>query len=202
MCSAGWWSRNCARPEVFDRLSLDHCRADRIRPLLTRALTMAGAEAAAMARTTFAITTLEGSPALNVIASSATAGVNIRVMPGDTVADAIAHLRKVIDDDGVQITVVERGEASPVSALGPPFDLVASLVAELFPDAVTTPYVQTGATDSRHFTRICDHVYRFVPFEMNAAQRQAIHSYDEHLGVDAFLAGIEWYRLLLERLPA
>ena len=162
---------------------------------------MAGAEAAAMARTTFAITTLEGSPALNVIASSATAGVNIRVMPGDTVADAIAHLRKVIDDDGIEITVVERGEASPVSSLGPAFDLVTSLVAERFPDAVVTPYVQTGATDSRHFTRICDHVYRFAPFEMNAAQRRAIHSYDEHLGVDAFLAGIEWYRLLLQRLP-
>ncbi len=176
-------------------------RSDRIRPLLARALTMAGAEAAAMARTTFAITTLEGSPALNVIASSATAGVNIRVMPGDTVADAIAHLRKVIDDDGIEITVVERGEASPVSSLGPAFDLVTSLVAERFPDAVVTPYVQTGATDSRHFTRICDHVYRFAPFEMNAAQRRAIHSYDEHLGVDAFLAGIEWYRLLLQRLP-
>ena len=79
-------------------------RADRIRPLLTRALTPAGAEAAAMARTTFAVTTLEGSPALNVIASSATAGVNIRVMPGDTVDDAIAHLRRVVDDDEVEIT--------------------------------------------------------------------------------------------------
>ena len=33
-------------------------RADRIRPLLTRALTLAGPEAAAMARTTFAVTTL------------------------------------------------------------------------------------------------------------------------------------------------
>jgi carboxypeptidase PM20D1 len=36
---------------------------------------------------------------------------------------------------------------------------------------------------------------------MNAVQRRAIHSYDEHLDVDAFLAGIEWYRALLERLP-
>ena len=176
-------------------------RADRIKPLLTRALIAAGPEAAAMARTTFAITTLDGSPALNVIASSATAGVNIRVMPGDTVAGALAHLRKAIDDDGVEIRVVERGEASPVSPVGEAFDLVTSTVAELFPDAVPAPYVMAGATDSRHFTRICEHVYRFAPFEMSAAQRQAVHSYDEHLGVDAFLAGIDWYRLLIERLP-
>jgi carboxypeptidase PM20D1 len=175
-------------------------RADRIKPLLTRALIAAGPEAAAMARTTFAITTLDGSPALNVIASSATAGVNVRVMPGDTVAGALAHLRKVIDDD-VEVRVVERGEASPVSPLGEAFDLVTSTVAELFPDAVPAPYVMAGATDSRHFTRICDHVYRFAPFRMDAAQRHAIHSYDEHLGVDAFLAGIGWYRRLIERLP-
>ena len=176
-------------------------RADRIKPLLTRALIAAGPEAAAMARTTFAITTLDGSPALNVIASSATAGVNIRVMPGDTVAAALAHLRRVIDDDDVEIRVVERGEASPVSSVGEAFDLVTSTVAELFPDAVPAPYVMAGATDSRHFTRICEHVYRFAPFEMTAAQRQAVHSYDEHLGVDAFLAGIDWYRRLIERLP-
>jgi carboxypeptidase PM20D1 len=176
-------------------------RADRIRPLLTRALTAAGAEAAAMARTTFAVTTLEGSPALNVIASSATAGVNIRVMPGDTVDDAIAHLRRVIDDDEVEITLVERGEASAVSAVGAAFDLLTATVAEVFPDAVPAPYVMTGATDSRHFTRISDHVYRFAPFRMTAAQRAAIHSYDEHLGVEAFLTGIDWYRRLVEGLP-
>jgi carboxypeptidase PM20D1 len=177
-------------------------RADRIRPLLTRALLAAGPEAAAMARTTFAITTLEGSPALNVIASSATAGVNIRVMPGDTVDDAIAHLRRVIADDDVEIRLVEHGEPSPLSLVDDAFDLVATTVTELFPDAVPAPYVMMGATDSRHFTTICDHVYRFAPFRMTKAQREAVHSYDEHLGVDSFLAGIEWYRRLIERLPS
>ena len=48
------------------------------------------------------------------------------------------------------------------------------------------PYVMMAATDSRHFTAICDRVYRFAPFRMTKAQREAIHSYDEHLGVDAF----------------
>ena len=177
-------------------------RADRIRPILTRALVAAGAEAAAMARTTFAITTLEGSPALNVIASRATAGVNIRVLPGDTVDEVLAHLGKVIDDPGVEVTLVERGEASPVSPVDDAFGLVADTIGERFPDAVTTPYIQAGATDSRHFTRVCEHVYRFAPFRMTKAQRQAIHSYDEHLDIDAFLAGIDWYRRLIERLPS
>jgi carboxypeptidase PM20D1 len=176
-------------------------RAEQMRPLLARALGAAGAEAAAMVRTTFAVTTLHASPALNVIASSATAGVNVRVMPGDTVDDALDHLRRVIDDPEVRVRVVERGEASPVSPVDDVFDLVAGLVGERFPDAIVTPYVQTGATDSRHFARICEHVYRFAPFRMDAAQRHAIHSYDEHLGLEAFVEGIGWYQALIERLP-
>jgi len=176
-------------------------RADRLQPLVAKVLTSAGPETAAMARTTFAVTMLEGSPALNVIASSATAGVNVRVIPGDTVDSVLAHLRRAVDDPDVRISVLERGEASPVSPVDQVFEHVAGLVAEHFPDALVTPYVQTGATDSRHFTRISEHVYRFAPFRIDAAQRRAVHSYDEHLGVEAFLAGIDWYQALLEGLP-
>ena len=68
-----------------------------------------------MTRTTVAVTTLCGSPALNVIASTATAGLNIRVMVGDTVAGVVEHIRKAVADDQVRIDVVESGEPSPVS---------------------------------------------------------------------------------------
>jgi carboxypeptidase PM20D1 len=177
-------------------------RVDRLQPVLARALTIAGPEAAAMARTTFAVTTLEGSGALNVIATSATAGLSIRVMPGDTVHGAIDHLRKVVKDPGITVTVIEHGEASPVSPTDDAFDLLTGMIGEVFPDAIPVPYVMTGATDSRYFTRICERVYRFAPFRMTRAQRQAVHSYDEHLDVDAFLTGIRWYCRLLESLPA
>ncbi len=36
---------------------------------------------------------------------------------------------------------------------------------------------------------------------MTKAQRATIHAADEHLEVGAFLAGIDWYRRLLESLP-
>ena len=57
-----------------------------------------------------------------------------------------------------------------------------------------------AATDSRTFSPICDRIYRFAPFRMTKAQREAIHSYDEHLGVDDFLDGVRWYQRLIERL--
>lgn len=174
--------------------------AARIKPLLTRALLAAGPETSAMTRTTFAVTTLSGAPALNVIAATAKAGVNIRIMVGDTIADVLAHLRTVIADDEVHLDVIESCEPSPVSPMDDAFALLESTITEVFPDAVPAPYVMMAATDSRFFTGICERVYRFAPFRMTKAQRQAIHSYDEHLGVDAFVDGVRWYLRLIERI--
>jgi carboxypeptidase PM20D1 len=181
--------------------------AGRLGPLAARALTLAGPEPAAMVRTTFAITTLSGSPALNVIAASATAGVNVRVMVGDTVADVLKHIRSAVRDRSVRVDVVEANEPSPVSPYTSPgssdeaFDLLESTISEVFPDAVPAPYVMMAATDSRFFTAICERVYRFAPFRMTKAQRATIHAADERLGTEAYLDGVRWYRRLIERLP-
>jgi carboxypeptidase PM20D1 len=180
--------------------------AARLGPALPRLLTALGPESAAMVRTTFAVTTLQGSPALNVIAQTATAGVNIRIQLGDTSESVLAHLRKVIGDDRVELDVVEVYEPSPVSPYSTAehtdeaFDLLETTITEVFPDAVPAPYVMMAATDSRTFAPVCDRIYRFAPFRMTKAQREAIHSYDEHVGVDDFLDGVRWYARLIERL--
>lgn len=174
---------------------------DRVSALATRLLPLAGDEAAAMLRTTLAVTTLEASPAINVIASTASAGVNARVMVGDTVDQVVAAVRRAIRDDTVAVDVLEANEPSPISPRDDAFELIEATVGEVFPEAVPTPYVMMAATDSRFFTAICDRVYRFAPFRMDKAQRASIHAADEHLRVEDFLLGIDWYRRLIERLP-
>jgi carboxypeptidase PM20D1 len=176
--------------------------ADRLGPVISRALVAVGPEAAAMARTTVAATTLSGSPANNVIASTARAGLNVRVMVDDTVAGVVEHLRRAMKDESIAINVVDHGEPSPISPMDEAFELIESCIGEVFPEAVATPYVMMAATDSRHFTKICDRVYRFAPFRMSKAQREAIHSYDERIGVDDLVDGVRWYQRLIERLPA
>lgn len=175
----------------------------RLTPLLTRALALAGPEAAAMTRTTLATTMLSGSPAANVIASTATATVNARILVGDTVASVTEHLRRVAGRD-VEVRVVEAGEPSPVSPYvdDPAFALLERTIRDVFPDAAPTPYVMMAGTDSRHFAAICERVYRFAPFPMSKAQREAIHSYDERLTVAGLLAGVDWYAALVQGLPA
>ena len=155
-----------------------------------------------MVRTTMAVTTLQGSPAHNVIAASASAAVNLRLQVGDSVASATEHVRRAVDDDSITVSVLDANEPSPLSPSdGPAYDLLARTITAAFPDAVVTPYVMMAATDSRTFCSICPNVYRFTPFRMSKAQRESIHSYDEHIGVDDWLAGVHWYTRLLERLP-
>lgn len=177
-------------------------RADRLGPAIARAMVAAGHEAAALARTTTAVTTLKGSPAINVIPTSVEAGVNLRVAVGETARSAIERVQRIVGDD-IDVRVVESHDPSPLSPVDDPaFALLERTITDVFEDAIPIPYVLYAATDSRHFTAICDRVYRFAPFRMSSEQRASIHSYDEHLGVDDFLDGVRWYRTLLDGLPA
>lgn len=177
-------------------------RAQRHPGALARLLVAAGPEPAALARTTVAVTTLSGSPAINVSPTSVHAGLNLRIAVGETTAEATERVRRTVGDD-VEVTIIDEHDPSPLSPVDDPaFALLERTITDVFPEAVPVPYVMYAATDSRHFTEICPRVYRFAPFRMSAEQRESIHSYDERIGVDDFLDGIRWYRRLLDGLDA
>jgi carboxypeptidase PM20D1 len=159
------------------------------------------AELNAMVRTTQAVTMLAAGQAENALAERATANVNVRIAMGDTVETAVAHVRKAIDDDGVRVEIAHAGEPSPISPLtGLPWELLRSTIVKTYPGTVVAPYIQNGATDSRHFTRITRGVYRFVPFEMSREERDTLHAKNERIRVSTYLRGIDFYRALLASL--
>lgn len=168
-------------------------------PLLAKALCLLGPETNAMVRTTAVATQLSGAPGENVLATSARASINIRLLTGDTVAHAVARVRRVIADERVEIDVRHGSDPSPVSPWrGEPWRRIAGAVASaLGEDIVTTPYLQLGASDSRWFTAISDHVYRFTPFHLTRAERDALHSHNERIRVSVWLRGIGFYRDLI-----
>ncbi|MGH1563261.1 M20/M25/M40 family metallo-hydrolase [Mumia sp. DW29H23] len=172
--------------------------ADRVNKPLAQVLSKVGAETNAIVRTTTTTTQLSGSPGANVIASRAWANVNIRIAVGETVTSVIERLRSVIGDDSVAVSVREGSDPAPVSRTdNEAFALLCTAVAETYPDAVVVPYVQTGATDSRHFAVSSDSVYRFSPFTMTKEQRASIHTSDELLHVEDLERGIAFFRTLV-----
>lgn len=182
-------------------LRLAFARVERLRTPLTWLFGRLGGETNAMTRTTVAITTLRGSAGANVLAATAAANANIRVAVGETVAGTVERLRRIIHDPKVELRVVEGNEPSPVSAThGPAWELLTECIGTAYPEAIVTPYIMMGGTDSRRFTGICDAVYRFAPFAMDRADRASIHAVDEKISLEALGRGVRFYETLLRKL--
>jgi carboxypeptidase PM20D1 len=173
---------------------------------LTRGLLLAlfprlSPETNAMVRTTQAVTQLSGAQAANALAERAEAIVNIRIAIDSSVAEAVEHVRRAIRDELVAVEALHPSEPSPVSpTTGSAWELVKHTIEQSFPGTVVTPYVMLGASDSRHFTRISDHVYRFSPFEMSGEERGTLHAKNERMRTATFLRGVAFYTRLVERL--
>lgn len=69
----------------------------------------------ALVRTTTAITMAKGSDAANVLASEAEVTVNFRILPGESVAGVIEHVKKLCEGYDVAIHVVSEREPSSIS---------------------------------------------------------------------------------------
>jgi len=168
------------------------------KPVLLRFFTTSGPETNAMTRTTQAVTMLEAGHAANALAERATAMVNVRVAVGSSVAASIGHIRSAIRDEAVRIELVQPGEPSPVSpTTGAGWQRILSAVEATHPGVLCLPYVQNGATDSRQFTSLTPHVYRFTPFELSRDERDTLHAVNERIHVATWLRGIDFYRALI-----
>lgn len=184
-------------------LKFVYANVDALAGPLTKALQLAGPETAAMTRTTAAVTQLSGSPASNVLAESATATVNLRLAVGSSSADAVAHVRRAIDDDLIDIEILDVTEPSAVSRTdGQAWDILCASVRDAFPDAIPAPYIQTGATDSRRFTGLCDTVYRFAPLRMTREDRDRLHAANESVSIATLAEGVQFMIDLITRADA
>jgi carboxypeptidase PM20D1 len=158
----------------------------------------------AMLRTTTAVTMLEGSPKDNVLPSLARASANFRIIPGETTASVIAHVKKVIDDTTVVVTATgttfEPSLAS--STNGPAWDGLQKTIAQIYPEAVVSPYLMMGATDSRYFRRLTPNVYRFTGARIDIEDRDRIHGTNERISVKSYLEGIGFSEQLMRNLAS
>lgn len=163
------------------------------KPLVIRSM-QRDFETAAMVRTTYALTQLEGSTAHNVIPRQANATVNVRVDPGESVDAAFARVKDRFDDT-TTYSLFEVSEPSAVAPFGddPTFSYLRRVIHSVYPDAGIAPYVQTSCSDARHFQRICPRTYRFAGFLFTGDQRARIHTKDEQLDVDAYKRGVGFY---------
>jgi carboxypeptidase PM20D1 len=155
----------------------------------------------ALIRTTSAITIIQGGSRENQLPSRASALVNFRTQPGDSIASICAHVRKVLADERIQFQPAGEGshEASPFSpAEGPVYESLARVLRQVFGNLPLTPFVLTGSTDAHHFTTLCSQVYRFSPVETSQDELEGIHGVNEHIAIEALGKMVKFYGLLIQ----
>lgn len=150
-------------------------------------------------RTTTAVTIMNSGIKSNVLPTKAEAVVNFRIRPGDTAQDVRNHIRRVIDDERIEILDPARSrEASPVSDThSEAFAYLSKTIAEIFPGTPVVPYVVMGGTDCRRFYSLTDNVYRFNPFPFGAGIGTLPHGTDERVGVAGLEDAVRFYARLI-----
>jgi carboxypeptidase PM20D1 len=158
----------------------------------------------ALVRTSLAPTMLEGSPSENVLAARARAVLNARILPGDSSAALLERLRRIARPFGVSAepahpeAVVEPLPESPTEHEG--YRAVRSALAASFPEAACLPILFGASTDTKHYARLAEAMYRITPLLQTNADIAGVHGRDERVSVENLRRCAAFYRALLADL--
>lgn len=144
----------------------------------------------AVLRTGISATMLEGGIRTNVIPTEATAKLNVRTLPGQSIDTVVKRLQRVINDSLVEVTITNRGDDSPASDFhSPMFSAIRESAQALDPSLAVVPYLSTGATDSARLRTWGIQSFGLLPFPMNQGDEDRMHGNDERIPLKALEFG-------------
>ncbi len=164
----------------------------------------------ALLHTTCAITKFTGSEGYNVLPLKASVGMNFRLLGKDTVEKAVRRIEKIASKTArrlagknaqVQVKVISYGNPSRVSSTDcDQWTMLNKVIKETWPEVIVSPYLMMACSDSRHYCRITDKVYRFSAMYMSKEDRAMIHGINEAIRVDVLLKTVDFYTRLIKKL--
>lgn len=171
------------------------------RPVLLQVLPLISAQAGAMIRTTIAFTMLSGSDACNVMPQEASVCANMRFIPHQGMDESLEIIRARAEKHGLKTEVLMANDyTEPVDIRGDAFRTVQRVIDETFPGCAGSPYVLTGATDSRFYQKICENVIRFAPVIYGPEQMKGMHGLNENIEYSCLPGAVDFYKNLIEAM--
>lgn len=165
------------------------------KPLIFKAY-KSSAAGNAMIRTTTATTIFKAGIKDNVIPGQANATVNFRTQPGTTKEDVVAYVKKVINNDKIEIIPRPAG-SNPKQVADvnhPSFTHIQNILNSWNKELIVTPYLVLGATDSKSFAELTQQIFRFIPF----TDPEGFHGVNERINAEDYKKGISFYYFYLK----
>lgn len=154
-------------------------------------------QTSAMIRTTLVPTMMDAGVKDNVIPTVATAVVNSRILPGETPETVMQYMKEKIGDSRVVIGKYDENWWAPsrkTDTKGPAFAQVMESVKKVMDNAVPTPFLVIGATDSRYYRPFSTEVMNFTA----STFMEGYHGIDERLPVTDYRRMIAFYTHLIK----
>jgi acetylornithine deacetylase/succinyl-diaminopimelate desuccinylase-like protein len=144
-------------------------------------------------------TGVQASDKLNVIPSEVSLGIDGRLLPGFKPEDMERELRALLGNDfELEVLKSDPGPAAPNLGL---FDTLGAILREFDPEGTAVPYVMSGITDARFFSKLGIQTYGFTPLKLPDDFNfvRTVHAADERVPVDALDFGVRSIFKALQR---
>lgn len=153
-----------------------------------------GGQLNALLRTTCAFTMASGSNTPNVIPPSASVCANLRLNPLDNSKDALNYIKKIINNDNIEILLSDVDEPSRISTIeSNGYNIISNAIENTWKGCVCAPYLMVQCSDSRHYGEISDKVYRFSAYDISSDELETIHGNNEHIRLETISRCVEFY---------
>ncbi|HUP46485.1 MAG TPA: M20/M25/M40 family metallo-hydrolase [Thermoanaerobaculia bacterium] len=148
-------------------------------------------------RNTITLTRISGGLAVNAIPATASADVDIRLLPDEDPRRMIERVRREVGDNA-EVEVLLAGEQTAAS----PADTELYAVLEKAmkrdePGSAVEPIVGAGTSDSRFFRARGIVAYGIAPFKVNYYDADNVHGADERIRARFFAEGVTLVRQIV-----
>jgi acetylornithine deacetylase/succinyl-diaminopimelate desuccinylase-like protein len=161
-------------------------------------------EIRAMLRMTIAPTIIHGGVKENIIPSECEAVFDCRILPGQTLTDAMNEIKGLLKDEleKLEFETIEANEPSESATTTPLYEQIVKVMKEFEPSCSLAPILLTGGTDSRFFRKIGSVCYGFQPMRADLPYGEIlkmIHGIDERISIENLVFGTSVLYDLVER---
>ncbi len=154
----------------------------------------------AMTRNTLSPNVLRAGEKTNVIPGVASAELDVRLLPGQEVEPFMAMLASRISDERIIVERITANSGNESSWETEEYTVIKNIFTRRFSDAIITPSLLTGGSDSQYFRERGITAYGVFPVMITVDDNSRIHGIDEKISLKNMTMGTEIMREIVTSL--